>query len=288
MKTAGRIVLALCALLLSSPLRSVAEPPRGRTLAIVPFYAPERMWVLYAPLVEYLERATGEPWQLRLSGSHDDLIELICAGKVDVALVGPVPLGRANARCGAVPFLVALGSDGAPEYRSVLLTSDPAVSSIGALRGKSVGFFKGSTAAHVLPAKMLADDGLPPGSYQAVFVESQDRLMAAVLSRKVAAAGVKWALYKRFEREPGLRRLQASGPVPNFSFAALPSLPAAVRDRFVAALLGLQPRASAAAAKTVASWDDEVRNGFVRPAPEFLANVQALRDVTERILRDAR
>lgn len=278
---------ALSALLLASPRASAPAErpaPAPRTFAVVPFYAPERMWLLYSPFVEHLGRATREPWRLAVHPSHEALIDDLCAGKVDVALLGPVPLARANHRCGAVPFLVVLGADGSPTYRSVLLTTDPEVTSTEQLRGREIGFFQGSTAAHVLPVQMLTEAGLPPASYQAAFFESQDRLMTALLAKKVAAAGVKSALFDRFAKEPGLRRLQSSAPLPSFSFAARPSLAPAARERFASALLRLQPRTRRADAEVVKRWDDELRNGFVRPAPAFLPSVLALQEATERVL----
>jgi phosphonate transport system substrate-binding protein len=246
------------------------------------------MWLLYTPFVGFLEKATGEPWELHLPASHDALIEEVCTGKVDLAFLGPVPLARANKRCGAVPFLVPLGAGGTPDYSAVLLTTDPAVHSVESLRGKEVGFFKGSTAAHVVPAQMLAEAGLGPGTYRPVFLESQDKLMSALLARKLSAAGVKSALHRRFEREGGIRVLRTSAPLPNFSFVALPSLPAAARQRLTSGLLALQPRTKPSDAETVKGWDDEVKNGFISPPPGFLASVLALQDVTERVLGDAR
>ncbi len=264
----------------------VAPPAPGRSLAVIPFYAPERMWTVYAPVVEYLRRETGEAWSLTLPATHEELIEELCAGRIDVALIGPVPLGRANLRCGAVPFLVPLGPGGAPVYESVLLTSDPAVGSIEALRGKEIGFMRGSTAAHVLPVTMLAEAGLDRASYVPVFLESQDRLMAALLARRISAAGVKSALHRRFRDEPGLRVLRTSGPLPNFAFVSLPSLPKPTRERVSAALLRLRPLERADDAALVKGWDDEIRNGFVRPPPDYLSAVLALRERTEKVLRE--
>jgi phosphonate transport system substrate-binding protein len=258
----------------------------GHVLAVIPFYAPEKMWQAYTPLVEYLSRATGEPWTLKLVTSHDDMIAAVCAGEVDVAFLGPVPAGRANARCGAVPFIAALGKDGRPVYHAMVLTGDPAVTSFEGLRGKKVGFFRGSTAAHVVPLNMLREAGLAPGSFEEVYVESQDKLMTALLEGKVAGAGIKETLYRKFEKEP-LRLLGTSAELPNFAFVALPALPQALRDRLSAALLPLRPKERPADAETMRGWDDEIANGFVSPTPEFLPAVLRLRDMYEAVLHES-
>lgn len=294
MSSIRRSALCACALALTlaaaPPVAAAADSaaPAVRTLAAIPFYAPERMWQLYEPLVDYLTRAAGEKWELKLFPNHETMIEGVCAGTVDVTLLGPVPLGRVNRKCGAVPILVALGKDGQPVYHSMLLTADPAVTSVAGLRGRKVGFLKGSTAAHVLPLRMLGDAGLGPGAYQPVFLESQDRIVTALLAHEIDGAGVKEALYRRFQGEPALRLLQTSEALPNFAFVTLPSQPAEVRERFAAALLKLHPFESGRDAETVKGWDDEVRNGFTRPAPDFLPAVLGLADVAEKLVHGSR
>jgi ABC-type phosphate/phosphonate transport system substrate-binding protein len=268
------LAVALGTSLLLAPALAIAAAPapptRTRRLAVVPFFSPELMWRLYAPLVDHLSRETGETWTLVLPASHAAFDDAVCGGTVDVALVGPAPLARLNRRCALLPFLVALGPDGRADYHSMLVTASPEVTSVAALRGKRIAFFKGSTAAHVVPAKLLADAGLGPGSYQPLFLESQDRVMTAVLTGKAAGGGVKSALYRRFAGEPSLRLLQTSGALPNFAFGALPATPKAVRERVSAALLRLHPRESPVDAGRVKDWGDEIKNGFVTPPPGFL------------------
>jgi len=280
--------LALLVLAALTPLAAAAAPSRAtRTLAVIPFYSPERMWLLYTPLIDYLRRETGEPWELKLYANHDDMLAGVCAGDVDVTLLGPVPLGRVNRACGAFPFLVPRGKDGKPVFHSMLLSGDPAVTTVAGLRGKKIGLFKGSTGAHVIPLKMLRDAGLGPGSFEPVFYEGQDRIMTALLSREVQGAGVKEALYRRFEKEP-VRLLQTSEELPNFAFVALPAQPPAVRARFVAALLKLDPGTSAADAAAVKGWDDEIKNGFTAPAPDFLPAVLKVYDIYETVMHESR
>ena len=188
-----RLTIALAIVLtigLPTPGAAGPAPAPVRKLAVVPFYAPEHMWRLYTPFVEFLRRETGEAWELSLHPSHEALREDFCAGRVDVALLGPVPLGRIHRQCAGAPLLVALGPAGVSTYHAVIVTADPAIATLDALRGKEVGFFRGSTAAHAVPVRLLANAGLAPGSYRSVWLEGQDRLMGAVLARKVSAAGL--------------------------------------------------------------------------------------------------
>jgi phosphonate transport system substrate-binding protein len=245
------------------------------TFAVIPFYTPEKIWTLYSPFIDYLNKNTGVSWELQLYHSHDDLIADLCSGKISAALLGPAPLGRANNKCGATPLLAALGKDGKPSYHSVIMTNSPTVSSLKNLKGKKFGFFKGSTAAHILPAKMLKDAGLGMADIQPVFFESQDRIISALLSGEIAAAGVKETLARKFSGE-GLKIIAVSPPLPNFSLCATPTLAAAVKQSLTSSLIRLKPLTNSKDAETVKSWDDEIKHGFTLPDKEFLPSVMKI------------
>lgn len=287
--------LAVSLLLLLLPgfgaAQRASSPPAGRdseyTISVIPFYSPEKIWTLYAPFVDFLRESTGKPWELKLYASHDKLIEGLCDGKVSLALLGPVPLGRVMEKCGAEPITVALGRDGTPFYRSILVTSDPAINSVEGLRDKKVGMFKGSTAAHVVPRKLLREAGLGNGEFVPVFYEGQDHIVNALLARQISGAGLKEGLFKKFKGE-GLRALKASEPLPNFAFAAAPGLSGATRKLFTETLLRLHPATSESDAKRMATWDDEIRNGFITPTASFNSSIKELLALTNEVMREDR
>lgn len=260
-------------------------PPIQYTFAVIPFYSPEKIWTLYSPFVDYLSRSTGLSWQLKLYSNHDDLIDAICTGKVSAALLGPVPLGRANHKCGATPLLAALDDDGKPSYHSVILTNTPSVRTLKDLKGKKIGFFKGSTAAHIVPTKMLKDAGIGMSAIQPIFLESQDRIMSALLSGEVAAAGVKENLAIRFGQK-NLKVLKVSAPLPNFALCTTPALSPSVRQQMLTALTSLKPLVSRKDAATMKGWDDEINNGFVLPGKNFLPSVVKLFEIFKELQHD--
>lgn len=280
-------VLCLSFLLSAGPVAAETRTTATSryTVAVVPFYSPEKIWLLYSPFIEHLKTATGLPWTLKLYHNHEALLEDICSGEVSISLLGPVPLGRVYAKCKAEPFLVALGRDGKPTYRSVIITGDHTVMDLSRVRGKKFGLFRGSTAAHILPLKMLKDSGLDTQSFEEVFFESQDRIMTALLTKEIAAAGVKESLYMKFRKET-LRELKTSEPLPNFAFCAAPSLPAATRRLFSSTLLKLHPRTNTKDAGTVKGWDDEIRNGFMLPSKDFLPSVLRLHQIYKEVLHE--
>ena len=262
-----------------------APPAASYSLGVIPFYGPEKIWALYSPFVDYLNRTSGVSWELKLYHNHESLIEDLCSGRLSIALLGPAPLGRAKKKCSVDPLIVALGPDRKPFYRSILLTGDFSVRSLSDLKGKPVAFFKNSTASHVLPAKMLRDAGLRPDQVRPVFFESQGSIMDALQRGEVSAGGVKEALYKRFKKSR-LRVLKSSDQLPNFAFCALPSLDARAKKTFSGLLLALSPHANKKDRELMRHWDDEIRNGFIKPPGTYLRDVEQVNRYYEEMAHE--
>jgi len=257
------------------------------TITVVPFYTPEKIWSLYSPFIDFLKETTGMPWELKFYPNHDSLIDGLCSGKVSLALLGPVPLGRVIEKCSAEVLAVALGKDAKPFYHSVVVTSDQNILSLGDLKGKKFALFKGSTASHILPRKMLRDAGLQKSDLTLLFYESQDSIMNALLSHEVDAAGVKESLYKKFEKA-SIKVLRQSEVLPNFAFAAAPTLSNPTKKLFTEALFHLSPQTNEKDKQRVQAWDDEIKNGFIKPPPDFSASVQKILLISNEIMREDR
>ena len=269
------------------PSPAPAKPGAEYIITVIPYYGPEKIWAKFSPFVDYLKRATGLPWELKLYHNHEAVLDGLCRGEVAFALLGPVPLGRALDRCNAGITVVALGRDGKPFYRSVIVTGDTAVRSLADLQGKRLALFKGSTAAHIIPLKMLRDSGIAEAGLEPVFYESQDRIMNALLARDASGAGVKETLYLKFKGEQ-LRALKTSGPLPGFAVAAAPGTRPAAVKRLADALTALDPRTNPRDRQLMQDWDDEIRNGFILPPAEFRGSVLNILSVYREIMHEDR
>jgi ABC-type phosphate/phosphonate transport system substrate-binding protein len=261
------------------------ELSSGYTITIIPYYSPEKLWAKFSPLVDYLRKTTGKPWELKLYPNHDSTVDAVCSGEVSLALLGPVPLARSIEKCGAQTLAVAIGTDGTLFYHSVIVTTDPSISTLTQLRGKQIGLFKGSTAAHILPLKMLSAAGLKKGDVRPVFFEGQDRIMNALLTGEVPAAGMKDVLYKRFP-DARLRVLKTSEPLPNFAVASTPKISSQTKELFLKALLRLRPQKNEADRKMMQEWDDEIKNGFISPPASYVPSVMGLFSVYREIMSE--
>jgi ABC-type phosphate/phosphonate transport system substrate-binding protein len=188
-------------------------------------------------------------------------------------------------RCNAGIVAVAVGKDGKPFYRSVVLTADPSVRRLPDLKGKKFGLFKGSTASHILPLKMLHSAGLQDADIIPVYYDSQDHILNALLDRSIAGAGVKESLYQKFRNE-ALRVLRTSEPLPGFALATSPSARPAATKALQDAILRLDPLKQPQDRQLMQEWDDEIKNGFVRPPSAFRADVMNVLSVYREILHE--
>ncbi len=83
-------------------------------IGILPYYAPEKIWRLYQPFIDYLNRTTGMSWELKLYHNYDSIISGICNNEVSIAYLGPIPFALAYEKCQVKPLLVVLNNKGKP------------------------------------------------------------------------------------------------------------------------------------------------------------------------------
>ncbi len=270
-------ILLLLTFAFSSPARSADTEYIG----IIPFYAPEKMWTLYLPLIDYLNKTTNITWGLKLQKNIEETVNAVCKGDISIAFLGPIPISKAQKKCGARLLLVALATDQKPYFHSVLVTSDSSVKSLSDLKGKEFGFIEGSTISYVLARKMLEDEGITMEMIRPVFFKGQDKIMEALMKHEIAAAGVKESLFRRFKGKQ-IKELKTSEPAPNFAFCASALLGRKVEKQFVQALLKVRPLTKPADKKLVERWDDEIKNGFILPPKDYGDQALKLLDLMQK------
>lgn len=239
------------------------------TFAVIPYYGPEKIWPLFSPFVDYLKKTTGQPWRLKLYPNHEEFMAAIGKGEISMALLGPAPLKMAYQKWGAKPILVALTRNGKPVNHSVIVTNERSFKTLADLKGKKIGFLKGSSTSYLVPVKMLKNAGLALSDITPVFLPSQDRIMSALLSGEIDAGALMESMYQKFQKD-NLKVLGISMPMPNFALCALPSFPVKARERLITNLLKLKPHVVSRDAEIVKEWDEEIKHGFMVPADDFL------------------
>lgn len=266
------LLLALAGLLAGA---SQARAP-GLHLGVVSVYNPRLMFLKDQPMVDYLTRTTGRPWDLVVVPSDERLVEDLCSGKVTGAFLGAFAYVRAHAACQALP-VAALATGGRPVARGlVMVRADSPLKSLADLAGKEFGFGPPMAAAsHLAVRAMLEDAGLHPGLDVACrHYVHQEEAARAVLLGEVDACGVRETVGEQYTRR-GLRVLARSEEIPGFLLALAPGGAPQLRDELVRALVTL-PGEDAGSAEAIKSWDEELAGGFLRTSDAAYEPVRRL------------
>ncbi|MBN9523876.1 aliphatic sulfonate ABC transporter substrate-binding protein [bacterium] len=142
--------------------------------------------------VEWVEFSAGPP-----------LLEALNAGSIDLGHAGDSP--PLFAQAAGVPFVYVAASSPSPESSAVLVPDDSPLRAAADLKGKRVGFTKG-TSAHTLILRVLEKHGLTPNDITAVYLPPAD-------GRPALQAGAidAWAAWDPYlaaaEHGGGVRRL---------------------------------------------------------------------------------
>ena len=254
--------------------------PAGReswVLGVHPLHNPAMLFQRYGPLVDYLRaRLPGLP-ALRLEASRDyaDFNRKLKARRFQLAL--PNPYQTLMALDWGYRVFAKMGDD--DNFRGVLVVRrDSPVRQPADLRGKTVSFpAPTALAATLLPQRFLHDHGLPWGSYQAVYVGSQESsIMQAVLGGAAASATwiPPWLAFCRHqpERARELRLIWTTPSLPNNSLVARDDVPDEAVERITRLLLDMhrQPQGRALLAELPLSCFEPATRESYAPVSRFL------------------
>jgi phosphonate transport system substrate-binding protein len=245
-------------------------------IGILPFYSSDKIWLFYKPFIDYLNKTTGIAWELKLYYNYDAFVNGICKGEFSIGYLGPIPFGQAHEKCKVKPLLVTLNSDGKPFYRSVIFSADKSIGSVEDLKGKKIAFgIKSSTAAHVVPRKMLEDKGITMDMIKPVLFKNHADIINAVLSGQAEAGAVKESGLKTFG-PLSLKKLMLSELIPHHTFCASPNINTDIEKRFINALLKLKPLKNIADKEITKNWDPELKYGFALPPEKYIQEATRL------------
>ena len=184
-----RCALASVLVVLASP---VAAQQVLRVTAI-PDESPTELARKAAPLVRYLESRLSMKVEFTPVTDYAAAVETLVNRKVDLAWFGGFTFVQASVRSGGkVIPLVQREED--ERFRSVFITSDPAIKSLADLKGRDVSFgSQSSTSGHLMPRSFLLQAGIDPDKdfRRVAYSGAHDATIAAV------AAGRSWSPRRR-------------------------------------------------------------------------------------------
>ena len=243
----------------------------------IPDESPTELARKAAPLVKYLEKALGRPVEFTPVTDYAAAVEALANKQVDLAWFGGFTFVQANVRSGgkAVP-LVQRSEDA--QFRSVFITSSPAIKTLADLKGKSVSFGSASsTSGHLMPRSYLLQAQIDPDKdfKRVAFSGAHDATIAAVAAGKVEAGALNASVWEKFvaEGKVDTAKVKVFYTTPgyfDYNWTVHADMPAAQREKLTQAFLNLD--ASTPEGKEILALQRATR--FIATKPENYQGIE--------------
>lgn len=235
-----------------------------------------------ASLAAWLQEQTGNAFEIYIPNAEERVLDALCAGNVDFAVVGMVSYLQAHEQCGAKILVRGLNEDGMDTYRAAIVVAiNSDLQTINDLRGHSFSFGAvNSTQGHLIPRLMLQQAGLNLGDFKTyTYSDSHASTANAVTSHRVDAGALQDRLAMDLAQRGLVRVLAFSDPYPSSGIVAAPHVPEETAMLVQNTLLLLDPTRQDAPA--LYGWRrTEMPLGFVRATD---AEYRELRQIAETI-----
>ena len=238
--------LLTCAVLATTGFASLAQAQAVFRVTAIPDEAPTELARKAAPLVKYLESKLGMKVEFTPVTDYAASVEALVNKKVDMAWFGGFTFVQANVRSGGkiIP-LVQREED--EKFKSVFITSDPAINSLADLKGKDVSFgSQSSTSGHLMPRSFLLQQGINPEKdfKRVAFSGAHDATIAAVASGKVQGGALNISVWEKFVADKKVdptkvRVIYTTPPYFDYNWSVHADMPAATRQKLADALTSL-------------------------------------------------
>jgi phosphonate transport system substrate-binding protein len=241
-----RRALLTCAVLATSAIASMAQAQQVFRVTAIPDESPTELARKAAPLMKYLEAKLGMKVEFTPVTDYAASVEALVNKKVDLAWFGGFTFVQANVRSGGkVIPLVQREED--EKFKSVFITSDPAIKGLADLKGKDVSFgSQSSTSGHLMPRSFLLQAGLNPEKdfKRVAFSGAHDATIAAVASGKVQAGALNISVWDKFVADKKVdtekvRVFFTTPPYFDYNWTVHADMPAATRQKLADALTSL-------------------------------------------------
>ena len=235
--------LLSCALL---AFGSISHAQQVFRVTAIPDESPTELARKAAPLMKYLESKLGVKVEYTPVTDYAAAVETLVNRKVDLAWFGGFTFVQAHVRSGGkVLPLVQREED--TRFRSVFITTDPAIKTLADLKGRDLSFGSpSSTSGHLMPRSFLLQAGLNPDKdfKRVAFSGAHDATIAAVAAGKVQAGALNISVWEKFVADgkvdpTKVRVFFTTPPYYDYNWTVHADMPAALREKLTQALLAL-------------------------------------------------
>ena len=217
-------------------------------MTAIPDESPTELARKAVPLVKYLEQQLGMKVEFTPVSDYAAAVEALVNKQVDMAWYGGFTFVQANIRSGGkVIPLVQREED--EKFRSVFITSDPAIKTLADLKGKTVSFgSQSSTSGHLMPRSVLLQANIDPDKdfKRVAYSGAHDATIAAVAAGKVDAGALNISVWDKFvlEKKVDITKVKViftTLPYFDYNWTVHADMPAAQREKLTKAFLSLSP-----------------------------------------------
>ncbi len=241
---ARRVLLAVAVLCLGA----AAQAQQVFRITAIPDESPTELARKAAPLVKYLEGKLNMKVEFTPVTDYAAAVETLANKQVDMAWFGGFTFVQALQRSGGkVIPLVQREED--EKFRSVFITTEPAIQSLADLKGKTLSFgSQSSTSGHLMPRSYLLAAGIDPDRdlRRVAYSGAHDATVAAVASGKVDAGALNISVWDKLvadrKVDPAKVRVFYTTPVYfDYNWTVHADMPAPLRETLTRAMLDLNP-----------------------------------------------
>lgn len=239
------VLLGMAALAAVDPAAAGEKPVK---IGIMPTDTVKALIEKYQPLMDYLARKVGRPFEVHPVNSYDDIIRELNSGEIDGGLFGSFKANEALATIGAVPA-ARPEKTGNSSYRGIVIVrKDSGFGKIEDLKGKSFDYVStGTSAGYVFPLALLRQRKIDPGTFfsRTSFAGKHEITLAKVLNKEVDGAAMKDTVFNKLAKSDPrvnaeLTILHKSEAFPDATFLFRKETPAALVKAVRNALLGME------------------------------------------------
>ena len=215
-------------------------------ITAIPDESPTELARKAGPLVKYLESRLGMKVEYTPVSDYAASVEALANKQVDMAWLGGFTFVQANVRSGgkAVP-LVQREED--EKFRSVFITTDPAIKTLADLKGKTLSFGSASsTSGHLMPRSFMLDAKVDPDKdlKRVAYSGAHDATIAAVAAGKVDAGALNISVWEKFvaDKKVDTTKVRVITTTPvyfDYNWTVHADMPAARKEKITRAFLDL-------------------------------------------------
>ncbi len=217
-------------------------------VSAIPDEAPTELQRKFKPLGAYLEKKLGMKVEFTPVTDYAASVEGLINNKLDMVWFGGFTFVQANARSkGQVVPLVQREED--EKFKSVFITTNPAITKLEDLKGKTFTFgSESSTSGHLMPRSYLLAAKINPDTdlKRIAFSGAHDATVAAVSGGKVDAGALNISVWEKLvsQNKVDTKQVRVFFTTPgyfDYNWSVRADMPAELRKKISDAFLSLDP-----------------------------------------------